>query len=95
MSRPRGYAEQAAKDNFSKELKKKMIDFDIKSVKALSELTADIEPRTLQRRLGNIGDLTISELAQLVPILDPDPFLLLRCCGFSARNISKIKERNT
>lgn len=91
MSRPRGYAEQAAKTDFVKELQKCMVDAGIESKKSLAGMIP-MDQRTLCRRFEDIGEMKVAELAQIVQILNPDPFVLLRCCGVSAKTIAKIRE---
>ena len=86
MPRLRVKADEYAREDFSKELRKNMIDQNIESVKELADMIG-MDGRTMYRRMDNIGQLKVSELAALKNVLCPDPVLILRVLGYTNKEI--------
>lgn len=91
MSRPKGYAEQAAKTNFRKELEKSMVDIGVRSRTQLSGMV-DIPERTLQRRFEDVGEIKLNELKSILEVLRVDPEHLLRLV-YPAKEVARFYKK--
>ena len=88
MPRLKVKADEYARADFSKELRKNMIDQEIGSVKELADMMG-VDGRTMYRRMNDIDQMRVSELAALKAILSPDPVLLLRVLGYTTKEIKE------
>lgn len=86
MPRIKAKANEYAREDFSKELRKNMIDQNVVSVKELADMIG-MDGRTMYRRMDDIGQLKVSELAALKTVLCPNPVLLLRVLGYTNKEI--------
>ena len=92
MPRIKAKADVYAREDFSKELRKNMIDQNIDSIKELAGMTG-LETRTMYRRMDNVEQLKISELAALKTVLSPDPVVLLRVLGYTTKEIKEAAKQ--
>ena len=92
MPRIRQYANQYANEDFVKELRKKMIDYNYTSFKEVAQ-TVQIDPRTLYRRVENPDKFCVSVFRKIIPILQPDPGIVLSLLGYTKQDIKRFKER--
>lgn len=92
MPRIKAKADVYAREDFSKELRKNMIDQNIDSVKELADMIG-METRTMYRRMVNVDQLKISELAALKTALSPDPVVLLRVLGYTSKEIKEAAKQ--
>ena len=91
MSRPKGYAREDARQAFRKELEHRMLDAGIESKKELAAM-AGKDPRTKYRRFEDVSKMDISDLSVLKEILCPNPLVLLRAIGYTAKEIQRAVE---
>lgn len=80
-----------ANEDFVKEIRKKMIDYSYKSIKELA-LKMQVDPRTMYRRVENPEHFTVSDLRRLIPLLCPDPGIVLSLLGYTKQDIKRFKE---
>lgn len=92
MPRLRVYAAQYSEEDFRKEVFKKMAErYEDISIRALAR-ESGISPSTLNNRIRHdISNLDVSELRQIVPILKPDPAVILKLLGYTGDDIRKFK----
>lgn len=92
MPRIRQYAVQYSEEDFRKEVFKKMAErYEDISIRALAR-ESGISPSTLNHRIRHdISNLDVSELRQIVPILKPDPAVILKLLGYTGDDIRKFK----
>lgn len=88
MPRIKAKADVYAREDFSKELRKNMIDQGIESVKELADMVG-VDGRTMYRRMEDIDKMKVSELAAIKTVLSPDPVLLLRVLGYTTKEIKE------
>lgn len=88
MPRIKAKADVYAREDFSKELRKNMIDQGIESVKELADMVG-LDGRTMYRRMEDIDKMKVSELAAIKTVLSPDPVLLLRVLGYTTKEIKE------
>lgn len=81
-------AGEYAREDFAKELRKNMIDRNIESVKELADMVG-MDGRTMYRRMDDVDQLRVSELAALKTVLSPNPVLLLRVLGYTNKEIKE------
>ena len=93
MPRIRQYVMQYAADDFRKEIYRCLADrYDDVSVRALARETG-ISQSTLNIKIRHSHDnLDIGELRKIVPILNPDPGIVLKLLGFTPAQIKRFKE---
>ncbi len=92
MPRIRQLANQYANEDFVKELRKKMIDYNYTSFKEVAQ-TVQIDPRTLYRRVENPDKFCVSVFRKIIPLLQPDPGIVLSLLGYTKQDIKRFKER--
>ena len=92
MPRLKVKADEYAREDFSKELRKNMIDVNIDSIQELADRMG-VDGRTMQRRMKDIGKLKVEELAAMKTILCPNPVLLLRVLGYSTKEIKEAAKQ--
>lgn len=92
MPRIRQLTNQYANEDFVKELRKKMIDYNYTSFKEVAQ-TVQIDPRTLYRRVENPDKFCVSVFRKIIPILQPDPGIVLSLLGYTKQDIKRFKER--
>lgn len=80
-----------ANEDFIKEIRKKMIDYGYKSIKELA-LKMQVAPRTLYRRVENPDHFTVDDFRRIVPLLYPDPGVVLSLLGYTKQDIKRFKE---
>lgn len=92
MPRLRMYACHYSEEDFRKELFRKMAErYEEISVRALAA-EAGIAQSTLNTRIRHdISNLDVSELRRIVPILKPDPTVILKLLGYTGEDIRKFK----
>lgn len=92
MPRIRQYAAQYAESDFKKEIFRCCAErYEDVSIRALARETG-ISQSTLNTKIRHCSDnLDISELRRIVPVLNPDPGIILKLLGFSAEQIKKFK----
>ena len=88
MPRIKAKADVYAREDFSKELRKNMIDQGIDSVKELADMVG-LDGRTMYRRMEDINKMKVSELAAIKTVLSPNPVLLLRVLGYTTKEIKE------
>lgn len=91
MPRIRQYANQYANEDFVKELRKKMIDYNYKSVKEIAQMIR-LAPRTLYRKVEDPDLFRVSDLRKIIPVLQPDPGIVLSLLGYTKQEIKRFKE---
>lgn len=92
MPRIRQFATQYANEDFIKELRKKMIDYNYGSVKELAQ-TMPVDPRTMYRRVENPEKFTVSDFRKIIPLLHPDLGIVLTLLGYTKQDIKRFKEK--
>lgn len=92
MPRIRQLATQYANEDFIKELRKKMIDYNYGSVKELAQ-TMPVDPRTMYRRVENPEKFTVSDFRKIIPLLHPDLGIVLSLLGYTKQDIKRFKEK--
>jgi len=80
-----------ANEDFIKEIRKKMIDYGYNSFKDLAQ-TMQVDPRTMYRRVENPGYFTVSDFRRIIPLLNPDPDIVLSLLGYTKQDIKRFKE---
>ena len=92
MPRIRQFTNQYANEDFIKELRRKMIDYNYTSFKQIAE-TIYIAPRTLYRRVENPDMFSVSDFRKLIPLLHPDPSIVLILLGYTKQDIKRFKSK--
>jgi len=92
MPRTRQLSQHYANEDFVKEIRKKMIDYNYSSVKELA-LTIQVDPRTMYRRAENPDRFSVRDFRKLVPHLQLDPGITLSLLGYTKQDIKRFKER--
>ena len=90
MPRIRQLAAKYANEDFIKELRKKMIDYNYTSFKEIA-LTIQVDPRTMYRRIENPDKFTVSIFRKIIPLLHPDPGIVLTLLGYTKQDIKRYK----
>ena len=90
MPRIRQLATKYANEDFVKELRKKMIDYNYTSFKEIA-LTIQVDPRTMYRRIENPDKFTVSIFRKIIPLLHPDPGIVLTLLGYTKHEIKRFK----
>ena len=93
MPRLRAYADKYTEADFKKEIFRCLAArYEDVSIRALSRETG-ISQSTLNQKIRHSHDnLDIGELKRIVPLLNPDPGVILKLLGFTAAQIKKFKE---
>ena len=81
-----------ANEDFIKELRRKMVDYNYTSFKHVAE-AMQVAPRTLYRRVEKPDMFSVSDFRKLIPLLHPDPGIVLTLLGYSKQDIKRFKER--
>ena len=92
MPRIRQLAQNYASDDFIKELRKKMIDYGYVSFADVA-MTANMDPRTLYRRVKEPESFRVADLRKIIPVLGPDPAIVLILLGYTKQEIKRFKEK--
>lgn len=93
MPRIRQYADRYAEEDFKKELFRKMADrYEQISVRALARETGISHSALNVKIRSDNTNLDIGELRRIVPILNPDPGILLKLLGYTPAQIKRFKE---
>lgn len=92
MPRIRQLTQHYANEDFVKELRKKMIDYNYRSVKEIA-LIIQMAPRTLYRKVQSPDSFCVSDFRKIIPILQPDPGITLSLLGYNKQDIKRFKER--
>lgn len=79
-------------DDFIKELRRKMVDYNYTSFKQIAEII-HIAPRTLYRRVEKPDMFSVSDFRKLVPLLHPDPSIVLVLLGYTKQDIKRFKSK--
>ena len=93
MPRIRQYAERYAEEDFRKELFRRMADrYEQISVRALARETG-ISHSALNIKIREDNtNLDIGELRKIIPLLNPDPGIILKLLGYTPQQIKRFKE---
>lgn len=93
MPRIRAYAQQYVDADFKKEVYRCLAErYENVSVRALSRETG-ISQSTLNCKIRkNVSNLDIGELRKIVPLLNPNPGIILKLLGFTPAQIKRYKE---
>ena len=92
MPRIRQLAQHYASEDFIKEIRKKTVDYNYVSVADVAK-TANVTPRTLYRKIDMPETFRIRDLQLIIPILHPDPGIVLSLLGYTKQEIKRFKER--
>lgn len=94
MPRIRQYAAQYAEADFRKELYRRMTDrYDTVSIRALAR-ESGVSQSSLNTHLRhNINNLDIGVLQKIIPLLKPDPAVVLKLLGYTGEDIRKFKNK--
>jgi predicted transcriptional regulator len=88
MPRIRQLADKYAREDFSKEIRRKQGEMELMSVRALAEAT-DIPPSTLGPKLREPDKMDVVDLRKIVKTLSPDPAVVLRLLGYETKTANK------
>ena len=93
MPRIRPYADRYAEEDFKKELFRRMAErYEQISVRALARETGLSHSALNVKIRSDNTNLDIGELRKIVPILNPDPGILLKLLGYTPAQIKRFKE---
>ena len=93
MPRLREYAMRYAAEDFKKELFRKMAErYEKISVRALAQETGISHSALNVKIRQDNTNLDIGELRKIVPLLNPDPGIVLKLLGYTPQQIKKFKE---
>lgn len=94
MPRIRQYAERYAEEDFRKEIFRRMADrYEQISVRALARETGISHSALNTKIRENNTNLDIGELQRIIPILNPDPGIILKLLGYTPAQIKRFKEK--
>lgn len=94
MPRLRIHAEKYADEDFKHEIFTKMaLRYEAVSCRALARETGISQSALNDKIRHNVANLDVGELRQIVPVLNPDPGIILKLLGYSAQQIKKFKEK--
>lgn len=88
MPRIRQLADKYAREDFSKEIRRKQGEMELMSVRALAEAT-DIPASTLGPKLREPDKLDVVDLRKIIKTLSPDPAAVLRFLGYESKTANK------
>lgn len=88
MPRIRQLADKYAREDFSKEIRRKQGEMELMSIRSLAEAT-DIPPSTLGPKLREPDKLDVVDLRKIVKTLSPDPAVVLRLLGYETKTANK------
>lgn len=93
MPRIKQYATQYAEADFKREIFRCLADrYDEVSVRALARETG-ISQSTLNNKIRHShNNLDVGELRKIVPLLNPNPGIILKLLGFTTAQIKRFKE---
>ena len=93
MPRIKPYEEKYLEQDFKKEVYRCLAErYDEVSVRALSRETG-ISQSTLNTKIRHShNNLDIGELRKIVPLLNPNPGIILKLLGFTPAQIKRFKE---
>lgn len=93
MPRIRQYADKYAEADFRKEIFRRLADrYECVSVRALSREIGACQG-TLNAKIRNrTTSLEVGELQKIVPVLNPDPGIVLTLLGYTPQQIKRYKE---
>ena len=93
MPRIREYAMRYAEEDFKKELFRKMAErYEKISVRALAQETGISHSALNVKIRQDNTNLDIGELRKIVPLLNPDPGIVLKLLGYTPQQIKRFKE---
>lgn len=93
MPRIRQLADKYAREDFSKEIRRKQGEMELMSVRALAEAT-NIPASTLGPKLKEPDKLDVVSLRKIVKTLYPDPATVLRLLGYETKEANKFVKEN-
>ena len=93
MPRLRQLADKYAREDFSKEIRRKQGEMELMSVRALAE-AIDIPASTLGPKLKKPDKLDVVSLRKIVKTLYPDPATVLRLLGYETKEANKFVKEN-
>ena len=88
MPRIRQLADKYAREDFTKEIRRKQGEMELMSIRSLAEAT-DIPPSTLGPKLREPDKLDVVDLRKIVKTLSPDPAVVLRLLGYETKTANK------
>lgn len=96
MPRIRQYAAMYDETDFRKEIFRKMAErYDTISVRKLAA-EAGVSQATLNQKLRHCAkNLDVYELRLIIPVLKPDPGVVLKLLGYTGKDITKFKNQKT
>lgn len=80
-----------ANEDFIKELRRKMVDYNYTSFKHVAE-AMQVAPRTVYRRVEDPEKFSVGDFRRLIPVLHPDPGIVLVLLGYSKQDIKRFKQ---
>jgi predicted transcriptional regulator len=90
MPRIRQYSDRYAIEDFQREIRVQQAVCGM-SQRELGEQSG-IAPSTLCKRLKNPENFEVGELRKIIPVLQPDPGIVLALLGYSSKEIKRFKE---
>lgn len=95
MPRIRQYADKYSYEDFRKEVFRKLADrYCEVSVRKLAA-ESGLAQSTLNTKLRHKTEsLEVEELRKIIPVLRPDPTVVLQLLGYSNQDISRFKKQN-
>ena len=91
MPRIHQNAERYASEDFRREIRARQGFHDLMSVRALARATG-IPHSTLNPWLHEPERITVEAFQKLVPVIHPDPGVVLTLLGYTRQEIKKFKE---
>lgn len=91
MPRIPQYARKYAVEDFQKEVRRQMGEYDLMTKKAVAD-AAGLDYTTLTRRLKEPGSFTLDQLAKLVKVLRLDPWPILQLAGYSKKDTKSVEK---
>lgn len=88
MPRIKQLADKYAREDFSKEIRRKQGEMELMSIRSLAEAT-DIPPSTLGPKLREPDKLDVVDLRKIIKTLSPDPAVVLRLLGYETKTANK------
>ena len=88
MPRIKQLADKYAREDFTKEIRRKQGEMELMSIRSLAEAT-DIPPSTLGPKLREPDKLDVVDLRKIVKTLSPDPAVVLRLLGYETKTANK------
>lgn len=91
MPRIRQNEEAYAQSDFQTEIRRQQGYHNLMSGRSLSQAVG-IPNSTLNPKMSNPFRLTVEDFRKIIPVLHPDPAVVLALLGYSKKEIKKFKE---